>query len=573
MKAAIAPLLTILLSVLCTSALAQPIRMEAEDMFLDVMRTERLDSASNGEIINLKGPGANGSAIANFPGSSGDYDVVVVYHDENDGVAQLTLSIAGVPVDSWLLDQRISGARQATDSNRMARQVAMGYSIREGDVVRIDAVQGNWDHVNVDYVEFTQILPLGRATVAKVDGDYENPLDAMDDIDAWCPDAVRAGDGCFLDIQTGHYVLDRTLVVPNGMAVNGSFTPNTVLTAASGLDVAVRLGDGTNASNVNLGNITVENVFGNGANSTGVLVSLYAGAVLQEVHVLAEGSNINVAIDAGDEEANATLANVRAEARSGSEATGLLAARVAVENSVIVASDAITNRGVVLNTREGGDLSVARTTVRVAGGEEAIGITQRSAELGRVTISQSSIYAADATVRNWGLGAGGLDTDTDVRDTYIRVSGSGSSANIGISYSDPTSEDQVSRFDNVAVDVRGGGDNTAFRVFELFTPLTITRSKFSALGAANSNVGILLEFDGDSLLSVGTSRITAPSAALRTVGRRADSFSEGFVRLSFSTLEGPIVQRAIEPVDVTCNSVTDENQAFFLDTCPSVISE
>ena len=556
-----------------TNVLAQQVRMEAEDMFLDVMRTERLDSASNGEIINMKGPGVNGSALANFPGSSGEYDVVVVYHDENDGEAQLTLSIAGTAVDSWLLNQRISGARQATDSNRMTREVATGYSIREGDIVRIDAVQGNWDHANVDYVEFTPILASGRATVAKIGGDYENPLAAIDDIGVWCPDVVRNADGCILSIETGHYVLDRTLVVPDGMAVTGNTAPNTVLAAAPGLAVAVVLGNDSDGTNTNLGNITIENRYGTGATSTGVRLGPLTPAVIQNVYVIATGSDINVAIDAGDEEATGIIANATIEARSGSRSTGVLATFLTIENSVVTASDAGVNIGVFLNIEEGGQLSMTDTTVHALGGQSTVGITQNRVASGNINISRSSITAGEGTTNNRGISTGGLDTTVSIRETHVRVRGVGSSSNVGISYNDPSGRRPLTQLSRLTVDVLGGGDNVAFEVSELVEPLTLTASRLRALGGTSSNVGILLDLSSESALSVGGSRITAPSASFRASGRGADSFLDAVVRFSFSTLEGLIVVPADGAPSVTCSSVTDENQAFLLDTCPPLTIE
>ena len=139
-------------------ALAEPssqtaIRIEAEDMRLDTFRIEERDFASGDALINLKGPGFNGSATTAFAGTSGLYDLIVVYHDENDGDAMLTVSVAGIPIDSWTLDRGVPGGRQAETFNRFSRQVATGIVVSTGDEIAIDAVQGNWDHANVDYIE------------------------------------------------------------------------------------------------------------------------------------------------------------------------------------------------------------------------------------------------------------------------------------------------------------------------------------------------------------------------------------------------------------------------------------
>jgi hypothetical protein len=132
------------------------VQIEAEDMQLDTYKAEALDFASDGALINLKGPGLNGSAIATFPGSSGKYDITVVYHDENDGVAQLTVSIAGVSVDSWLLDFR-STEEQPNPANRRVREIATDHAVNNGDEIRIDGLQGNWDHANIDYIKFVAV--------------------------------------------------------------------------------------------------------------------------------------------------------------------------------------------------------------------------------------------------------------------------------------------------------------------------------------------------------------------------------------------------------------------------------
>jgi hypothetical protein len=117
------------------------IRMEAEDMTLDTYKVESLSFASNGALINLKGPGVVGSATAAFPGETGAYDITVVYHDENDGVAQLSVSIAGNTVDSWSLDKSISGGQQPEEFNRFTREITTGYEISNGDEIRIDGLR------------------------------------------------------------------------------------------------------------------------------------------------------------------------------------------------------------------------------------------------------------------------------------------------------------------------------------------------------------------------------------------------------------------------------------------------
>ena len=192
----------------CSTAHSQTsIRIEAETMQLDTFGVEMLDAASNGALINLKGPGLAGSATAPFPGSTGKYDVSVVYHDENDGVAQISFFIGGESLDVWPLDLKRSYKEQAEVPNRRTRQIGTGITVNNGDEIRIEGVQGNWDHANVDYVEFAVsgqsdpfTLPAGQIvgfyTAAQVrielqPGEFGSAV-------SWCDDGDTALSGGLL---------------------------------------------------------------------------------------------------------------------------------------------------------------------------------------------------------------------------------------------------------------------------------------------------------------------------------------------------------------------------------------
>ena len=154
-----------LLLLTCNVAYAQTtIRMEAEDMTLDTYRVEARDFPSNGALINLKGPGTNGSATAPFLGATGEYDISVIYHDESDGLAQLRFSLNGEILDSWMLDTKGFDA-QAQIVNRRTRRIGAGIAVTSGDEIRIEGVQHNWDHANVDYIEFVVAGQSGPATL------------------------------------------------------------------------------------------------------------------------------------------------------------------------------------------------------------------------------------------------------------------------------------------------------------------------------------------------------------------------------------------------------------------------
>ena len=210
------------------------IRMEAENMQLDTMRVEAVSFASNSALINLKGPGFAGSASGSFPGPSGDYDIVVMYHDENDGEAQLSVSIDGTVVDSWTLDKLVSGGRNVIEANRFSRQIASGYNVSQSDLIEINALQGNWDNANVDYIEFSGSVPPpppadNIAYVAKSGGNYDDPIEALNDSESWCKSPTTDAP-CTLLIGAGRYELQQPLTTKDMINVVGTGQSATVLT-------------------------------------------------------------------------------------------------------------------------------------------------------------------------------------------------------------------------------------------------------------------------------------------------------------------------------------------------------
>ncbi|MBT8078020.1 MAG: putative Ig domain-containing protein, partial [Gammaproteobacteria bacterium] len=163
------------------------LRIEAEDMSDTGFRTESLSTASNGIVINLKGSATVGSATTSFFGSSGSYDIFVGYHDENDGAAELTVTIAGVLLDTWVLNNSPGGS-QPREQNFLIRQVANAYPVNNGELVVLDAVQDNWDNANIDYIEFVPVAvgnqsPLITSTAVlsgQVGMLYSYDVDAID---------------------------------------------------------------------------------------------------------------------------------------------------------------------------------------------------------------------------------------------------------------------------------------------------------------------------------------------------------------------------------------------------------
>jgi Ca2+-binding RTX toxin-like protein len=118
-------------------------------------------SASGGRLISLYNApaGPTGTASLAFAGSTGTYDVVIGYYDENDGVASLDVRVGGTSLSKWQLDQNL-GSGSVSGRTLVRRTVAGGVSLTNGSLIEIQgaADQGEW--ARVDYIEF---IPIATA--------------------------------------------------------------------------------------------------------------------------------------------------------------------------------------------------------------------------------------------------------------------------------------------------------------------------------------------------------------------------------------------------------------------------
>ena len=201
------------------------LRIEAEDMTSSPssggFRTESVSTASGQVVMNLKGSPANGHTAtlsATFSGEAGTYDVFLGYHDEDDGNATLTTSIDGTQVDTFVLDASGLGSNP-TATNFLTREVATGIQVSNGDLVEIVGVQGNWDHANVDYIEF--IVSGGGSTPSNQ------------------PPTVNAGS-------------DQTVTLPSSVSLSGSASDDGLPTPA-GLATSWSMFNGPTGSTVTFG--------------------------------------------------------------------------------------------------------------------------------------------------------------------------------------------------------------------------------------------------------------------------------------------------------------------------------
>ena len=550
-------------------------RLEAEDMVLETLRIEGLDTASGGQIANMKGPGVIGSASSEFPGATATYDVFVGYHDENDGAAQLSVSIDGDAVDSWTLDELIPSSRQPNAENFRIRQVASGIRVSQGDVIDIDVLQVNWDHASIDYIEFVPAAePEETAAVVVVapsGGDYDNPVTALENLsegDRWCREPTGATDSrfCVVKIEAGDYVLESTLTIPVNTSILGEGMEVTKLVSAPGLEVAALFSGSENSL---LRGVTLQNSSGNGSSSIAARF-FEAGSTLSldSVTLSASGSEQNIGLDI-DEESEVNLVRSVVSVQGGTRALGLTGSFANIENSEINVSRAtMDNIGIQIRSPsfDGGRLIVDGASVIAFRGQRTIGVTAFG-DLMRVRVTGSEIQAHSGANSNVGLSTGGVESPAMITHSQIIVDG-GSGSNTGISLGAAAAREPNFELENVSSRVTGGENGVALEVSEPSdggSVMAIRNSVFSARNAAVSNIGVSISrFDSGARVQFEEVRAEGATASFLS----SDASTDADIRFTFSYLLGPFVVPAGSEAAYSCAFVVDENNVPYQASCP-----
>jgi Ca2+-binding RTX toxin-like protein len=172
-------------------------RIESEQMNLSTYLVESGNTAaSGGSLISLyKATGSAGTASTIFAGSSGTYDVVLGYFDENDGVAQLEVKVGGTSLGSWKLNQNL-GSPVANAQTRVRKTLARGLSINQGQKIQIAGILNQGEAARVDYIDF---IPVGNDTL--IGGTGNKVLDGGGGIDT--VSYSQATKGVTVNLNTG----------------------------------------------------------------------------------------------------------------------------------------------------------------------------------------------------------------------------------------------------------------------------------------------------------------------------------------------------------------------------------
>ena len=140
-----------------TDATPSSVRFETEDMVLSTYDIQPDSGASGTGYIHLANysSGTTGTADFSFNGSSGQYDVVVSYWDENDGSSTFQLDQGGTLVSEWNADQNWDPAVSIT---KVDRTVATGIQVNAGDNFTFTGEVDNYEFARVDYIEFIPVV-------------------------------------------------------------------------------------------------------------------------------------------------------------------------------------------------------------------------------------------------------------------------------------------------------------------------------------------------------------------------------------------------------------------------------
>jgi hypothetical protein len=127
----------------CPSAIGGgggPIRFEAESR----TKTNYETNAFEGEDCARALSNTLGNVRATYTGPSGARDIVVRYHDENDGQVIFTLRIGGAIIGSWTAN---------ADDHTWKTRTFTGVFIANGAEIRVEAAREEGEHARIDYVE------------------------------------------------------------------------------------------------------------------------------------------------------------------------------------------------------------------------------------------------------------------------------------------------------------------------------------------------------------------------------------------------------------------------------------
>jgi glucose/arabinose dehydrogenase len=235
------------------------IRVEAESMTLRTYRIESISSASGGQVMSLAGgrDRETGEGSFQFTGSSGNYNLVIGYYDENDGVGQLRVRQNDTTLDSWSLGQNL-GSSLPDATTFTTRTIATNLSVDRGDTFTIRGRENGSERIRVDYLELVPVV-ADPSVLALSASDY-----SINEAAGTVTVTVLRTGGTDGTVSVDYNTVDDTATVAGGdyTAVSGTLT---FAPGETSKDVTISILNDTSVEGDENFNFVIDNVGGNGS--------------------------------------------------------------------------------------------------------------------------------------------------------------------------------------------------------------------------------------------------------------------------------------------------------------------
>jgi len=131
-----------------------PGRIEAESMRLDGYEPKRVlqfETASGSAAVICRKETC--SALFDYKGDPGWYDLKVRYFDYAQGAAKFRLYVADQLVDEWVAEDTLPTRRTEPDGTSSTRRIVHGIALRPEDEIRLEGFPDEHEDAAVDYIE------------------------------------------------------------------------------------------------------------------------------------------------------------------------------------------------------------------------------------------------------------------------------------------------------------------------------------------------------------------------------------------------------------------------------------
>ncbi len=274
------------------------------------------------------------------------------------------------------------------------------------------------------FVRKDSVITGGRNSVivSKTGGDYSDPVTAAANAfagETWCVAPQWPQQPCVMAIGEGVFILQQTLVIPEGLAVSGNGKGATMLVADNGVETAV-----SSLGNVRISDLTIINSQAGRARTTGLDTNAAnLRAALTElhdvaVHVAGAAQNVAVVEKSSLEILDSEITAV------GQEATGISGGHPGVEGMFVTLERSKVSAETALAEPYGNYGTVRVVDSHLFGAvrfdrESSLLEIVRSAIVGNVYAQNDyvEVVITDSSIKGVGLGGGGYSarvTNTSV---------------------------------------------------------------------------------------------------------------------------------------------------------------